>query len=426
MAKSTGNKVYAVAAGRVPGIYFSWGDCQAQVSGYKGAVFKSFHQRHEAESFFHLHASTADLRSSSATVISSKIVPRTSCIASDGNSRSPLGCGESEGVSHEKKIFRGPGVSYVSKKVYAVASGRKPGVYASWPECQAQTKGFSRPIFKSFKTIDEAEDFIKQNSPEGHYSDLNENGKRPLEKIANQNPLESKKQMKQNVKMQITIHFDGGSRGNPGIAGAGAEVVVISKPPATSSSATIKSNDDDHSGIMKTTYLVRQFCGNRATNNFAEYTGLISGLQKAKMCAEEYLSKLPVETTPHSSKTLRHHEDFLHVQIYGDSNLIIQQLKGIYQCKNGNIRPLFQQCKALIEELKGIGGGKNSVLCEHVYRERNKVADALANEAMDQCKSWTTSSSVEIESKIKVAVKNGDDGEVIDVDADDDDDVILC
>mmetsp|Transcript_14395 Transcript_14395/g.30859 ORF Transcript_14395/g.30859 Transcript_14395/m.30859 type:complete len:199 (+) Transcript_14395:46-642(+) len=138
MAKSTGNKVYAVAAGRVPGIYFSWGDCQAQVSGYKGAVFKSFHQRHEAESFFHLHASTADLRSSSATVISSKIVPRTSCIASDGNSRSPLGCGESEGVSHENKIFRGPGVSYVSKKVYAVASGRKPGVYASWPECQAQ------------------------------------------------------------------------------------------------------------------------------------------------------------------------------------------------------------------------------------------------------------------------------------------------
>lgn len=45
---------------------------------------------------------------------------------------------------------------------------------------------------------------------------------------------------------------------------------------------------------------------------------------------------------------------------------------------------------------------------------------------MDQCKSWTTSSSVGIESEKEVAAKNGDDEEVIDVDADDDDGVILC
>ncbi len=181
--------------------------------------------------------------------------------------------------------------------------------------------------------------------------------------------------MQNNVMMHITIHFDGGSRGNPGVAGAGAEVVVVSKSLATSPSTPIKLCDDNHSNFTKTTYLIRQFCGSRATNNFAEYTGLISGLQKAKMCVEEYLSKFAMEARSLSSGTSQSDEDFLRVQIYGDSNLIIQQLKGVYQCKNENIRPLFQQCKLLIEGLKGIAKGNNSISCEHVYRENNKVAD---------------------------------------------------
>ena len=48
-------------------------------------------------------------------------------------------------------------------KYYAVQKGRKPGIYESWKECQEQTDGYVGAVYKSFKTIEEAEEFIKQN-----------------------------------------------------------------------------------------------------------------------------------------------------------------------------------------------------------------------------------------------------------------------
>jgi len=53
-----------------------------------------------------------------------------------------------------------------------------------------------------------------------------------------------------NAQLQITIHFDGGSRGNPGLAGCGAEVKI-----------------DDNSTFKLTTYLIREYVGTSETNN---------------------------------------------------------------------------------------------------------------------------------------------------------------
>ena len=47
------NKYYAVRKGRVPGIYRTWSECQKQVTGYPGAVFKGFVTEEEAQSFLH-------------------------------------------------------------------------------------------------------------------------------------------------------------------------------------------------------------------------------------------------------------------------------------------------------------------------------------------------------------------------------------
>ena len=48
----------------------------------------------------------------------------------------------------------------MSKKYYAVKNGRKPGIYRTWDETKNQVDGFSSPVYKSFKTLAEAKDFM--------------------------------------------------------------------------------------------------------------------------------------------------------------------------------------------------------------------------------------------------------------------------
>lgn len=123
-----------------------------------------------------------------------------------------------------------------------------------------------------------------------------------------------------------TLFFDGCSKGNPGKAGAGA---------------VIYRNQIE-------IYAQSGFVGLNTTNNVAEYHGLLMGLQQAVA--------LKIKT--------------LHVK--GDSMLIIKQLKGEFKVKSSTMIPLFEMAQELIKKI-GV------VKYEHVYREYNKRADALAN-----------------------------------------------
>lgn len=49
------------------------------------------------------------------------------------------------------------------KKYYAVAKGRLTGIFTSWDECKKQVDGFSAPIYKSFKSLEEAKEFLDKN-----------------------------------------------------------------------------------------------------------------------------------------------------------------------------------------------------------------------------------------------------------------------
>mmetsp|Transcript_15128 Transcript_15128/g.32840 ORF Transcript_15128/g.32840 Transcript_15128/m.32840 type:complete len:329 (+) Transcript_15128:190-1176(+) len=321
-------------------------------------------------------------------------------------------------------------------KLYAVAKGRVPGIYNTWSECQSQTSGYGGAIFKSFKAHNEAQAFMQANNSSSNPSSVSlaasaassssaasskdKGRKRSREdKVASSQRKKTSNQQKQssasNFRLQITIYFDGGSRGNPGVAGAGAEIVVV---------------DNSTEATSTTSYSVREYCGDRATNNYAEYKGLLAGLKQAKLCIEQSSSKqLPTTTTP-----------LFQLQVYGDSNLIIQQLKGNYRCNHPNLKPLFLQSQTLIEEMKK-NDGKSEVLYEHVYREHNKVADALANEAMDRRESWVTSTGNSNnsgdEKKTPVATKSeankgnnhlaaSSTQEVIDVDVSDNDSHLSC
>ncbi len=136
--------------------------------------------------------------------------------------------------------------------------------------------------------------------------------------------------------MRFTIHADGGARGNPGPAGAGA---VIRDEFGNSAAS------------------VSKFLGHQ-TNNFAEYEAVI--------LAFEALSKL-VPMIEH---------DTTEVVVKLDSELVVKQMKGLYKVKH----PVLKEQQARLAQVAAAFG---TVSFTHVPREENSDADALANAAMD-------------------------------------------
>lgn len=132
------------------------------------------------------------------------------------------------------------------------------------------------------------------------------------------------------------LKYDGGARGNPGIAGAGAVLYSSSLNPQSSSIAW--------SGSL--------FLGNKYTNNEAEYTALIMGL---KTSLELGIRK---------------------IRVLGDSDLVCKQMNGEWRCKKDSLKKFFFVALKLKREF-------DSFQIQHIFREENEEADQLANRAMD-------------------------------------------
>jgi len=131
--------------------------------------------------------------------------------------------------------------------------------------------------------------------------------------------------------MSIVIHTDGGARGNPGPAGAGV---------------VIQDGGTKHE--------VKKYLG-RQTNNWAEYEALILALEEAKRLGLSGRS----------------------VEIRMDSELIVKQMSGEYRVKDANLKQKFMAVRELMT-------GFDDVCFVHVPRERNKEADRLVNDAIDE------------------------------------------
>jgi ribonuclease HI len=125
------------------------------------------------------------------------------------------------------------------------------------------------------------------------------------------------------------LRTDGGSRGNPGPAGAG---FVIEK---------------DGQVVCR----AGRFLGS-VTNNVAEYEALIWGLENVSALG------------------------FASVTVFADSELLVKQVNGQYRVKNEGLRPLFARAVKLLRAF-------SSFKVNHVRREQNAEADEMANQAMD-------------------------------------------
>ncbi|MBT2479771.1 bifunctional RNase H/acid phosphatase [Streptomyces sp. ISL-94] len=142
----------------------------------------------------------------------------------------------------------------------------------------------------------------------------------------------------------FVVEADGGSRGNPGPAGYGAVVL----DPATGETLAERA---EYIGV--------------ATNNVAEYKGLIAGLKAARDLAPD-----------------------ARVQVRMDSKLVVEQMSGRWKIKHPDMKPLAAEAARILPA--------SQVTYEWIPRERNKHADRLANEAMDAGKrgrQWEPSNS---------------------------------
>ncbi len=128
----------------------------------------------------------------------------------------------------------------------------------------------------------------------------------------------------------MTLYADGAARGNPGPAGSGAILL-----------------DEQGRPIARLTLWL-----GHATNNVAEYNALILGLEEAR----------------------RRGIDEIDVRM--DSLLVVRQMQGLWKIRHPGLRPLALRAGQLLAEF-----GRRSI--EHVPREENGLADALANKAID-------------------------------------------
>ena len=130
----------------------------------------------------------------------------------------------------------------------------------------------------------------------------------------------------------INVWIDGGARGNPGPAGYGVHI------------------EDAHGEVLAELHGGLGI----ATNNVAEYNGLLAALRWA----------------------IEHGHQHVHVR--ADSELLVKQMRGEYKIKHEGLKPLAARARLLIMELGG------TVTFEHVRREFNKDADRLSNLGMDE------------------------------------------
>lgn len=131
--------------------------------------------------------------------------------------------------------------------------------------------------------------------------------------------------------MNLSIHIDGGARGNPGPAGIGV----------------ILKDQDTGKYVHEAGFYI-----GRATNNVAEYSALIRSLE----LAESYQAKS--------------------VMIHSDSELMVKQITGVYKVKSPDLKELYQHAQMLMLKF-------DTWQIKHVYREQNKRADQLVNMALD-------------------------------------------
>lgn len=331
---------YAVAKGRVPGIYRTWDAATKQVTGVSNPVFKKFNKEKDAISFIAQHKTP---------------VSNVAC-KKDNNFK------EEESIDFTAKQKKAS--ASTTMDCLAMAPKAPP-----WPKSNDKRVASPAPAAPSWpkSCVAACIERISESQAAAHmgrsvaipptrnrsYDSLasscmlleNSTYRDPMEL-----PVESPIVVSAPLNMSSSHHgrliFDGGSRKNPGLGGSAA--VLYKDSPLHIGSVRIRID--------------------YATNNEAEYIGLILGMQLAKQCGVQQLD------------------------IEGDSKIVIQQMNGDWKVKSENLKPLYEVAASLKARF-------DSCNISWIPRAKNFAADRLIRIAMDDeyassCKSSSDFMSV--------------------------------
>ena len=284
------------------------------------------------------------------------------------------------------------------KSFYAVAKGRQTGIFRSWAECEASVKGYPSD-FKGFATYEEAAAFLEQkgvslNPPDdwakggrvysspslaspAAVSGAVAGTKRPWADLAKDCPNQGQPPPNPSsfglvgcdLSAGVDRVFEGLSRHNriTGVLPYGASDPAAAQAHMLWFDGGSRGNGQAGAVAGSGTVLYRgatrvwqggQYLG-CTTNNVAEYTGLLHGLEVAK--------KLGVAQ----------------LEVRGDSKLVLLQVKGEWRCEKPHLQALCARAKELVQ-------GFRACSLVHVPRAENAEADALANRAMDARQGFET------------------------------------
>lgn len=236
-------------------------------------------------------------------------------------------------------------------KFYAVAIGRAHGIFDTWEAAKPYVTGFSGAKFKSFSTYADADAFIRLHAgdPSSVAGEVNAAVKAATAPVDHErkrdrdpSPLVDTQSQSLAVPAGWTlIHFDGGSSDNGSAnthSGAGALIICDGR--------TVWEKYEYAPGL---------------TNNQAEYRALQMALEAARELGKKKLV------------------------CRGDSKLVVEQMSGRWKVKATNMMRSYAECKRA-----EIAGQFEAVKYEHVYREHNQRADALADSAIARKKNGET------------------------------------
>jgi ribonuclease HI len=153
----------------------------------------------------------------------------------------------------------------------------------------------------------------------------------------------------------IAMFADGGSRSNPGPAAAASILYEVKTEPQINQSEILNFAELGLEEIARTTKYMGQ-----ATNNQAEWTALILGLEK-------YLDLKLVQP----------------LLIFLDSELVTKQLTGVYKIKQPHLKVYYHQAQTLLNKI-------DNWQIRHIFREFNRPADTLVNQVLDQPENYCT------------------------------------
>lgn len=345
------SKYYAVAKGRIPGIYRDWSTCQKQVDKFSSPAYKSFKTEAEAKEFlksYNVSFDTIPITNMSTTTTTNN-EPYSTFInsnASNTANNEPLEMNDTTWSNELLQLnFNQVGSS---KKYYIVIKGKKLGIYTNWPLAKEQIDHYPEAIYKSFESKLEASDYLT---------------------IWQQNQIRCLN------KINYYVYTDGSYAKDNGIYKTGYAYIVVK----------------DNEILYTENGQVRDTADSKGTNNVGELTAILKALTYidrmndcVDKCIDDCMNKRVNEHVKEPNNILiRTDSQYSLTYTMTLTAELLRMQRDAWENKNKDVKN-FDILKNIIYLYVKLLQNNVNIAIEHIYGHKghkyNEMVDRLANE----------------------------------------------